>query len=255
MVLIVYTPSPRCRSSPGYIQTPGLDRGQPYPLVMSSWIHVSVPPEHALMVSFSSMDVGGRQSSCHDDKVTLHLRDRLDVLRDKLTLEYCYDVIPDPQLYRVDFLNVEFSSDYYGENSGFRLRFSFHNASSLLHKTSEGRWNCSVTYWSDFRHHFPCNLMSDCAAGEDELNCPYTGVCGPGFLTISGRCYVYVIPPPSQRFDWDDAAEVCHLRHSGYLASLNTPAEWNDVTSTLRLRPFDRVYVGLHSAPSRLPFM
>ena len=224
-------------------------------MVMSSWMHVSAPSGNSLMLSFSHMDIGSRQSQCHDDKVTLHLSDGRDVQRDKLTLVYCYDVIPDPQLYRQDLLDVEFSSDYQGDNSGFRLWYSFHNASALPEKTSDGKWNCSVTYWSDFRHHFPCNLVSDCAAGEDEMNCPYTGLCGPGLLTISGRCYSYVIPPPSERFEWDDAAEVCLLRHNGYLASLNTPREWHDVTSTLKLRPFDRVFVGLHSADSRLPFM
>ncbi|PVD34066.1 hypothetical protein C0Q70_05328 [Pomacea canaliculata] len=38
----------------------------------------------------------------------------------------------------------------------------------------DGRWNCSVQHWSDYRQHFPCNLVTECVGGEDEAECPYT---------------------------------------------------------------------------------
>ena len=34
-----------------------------------------------------------------------------------------------------------------------------------------------------------CNLDRECAGGEDELNCPYTGRCGQHRMTTGGRCY------------------------------------------------------------------
>ena len=39
-----------------------------------------------------------------------------------------------------------------------------------------------------------CNLDTECAEGEDELDCPYTGHCGLHRLTIDGRCYQYISP-------------------------------------------------------------
>lgn len=220
---------------------------------MSSNLTVSGPPGHRLMLSFSQMDIGPSS----DHRLTLHLWDHLgDVTRDKMTLQFSGDVIPDPKVFRANVLEVRFHAGAAGESRGFRLWFSFHNSSALPRNVFANQWNCSVPFWPDFEQHFPCNLVTDCVGGEDEMRCPYTGHCGLGALTLSGRCYHYVIlPMTSTRFRWEDAVETCALRHGGYLASLNTPEEWRDVIAVLHLRRYESVYVGLHSAERRLPFM
>ncbi|XP_070173749.1 G-protein coupled receptor GRL101-like [Littorina saxatilis] len=220
----------------GYIQTPGLDSGQPFLPVMSSNLTVSGPPGHRLMLSFSQMDIGPSS----DHRLTLHLWDHLG---DKMTLQFSGDVIPDPKVFRANVLEVRFHAGAAGESRGFRLWFSFHNSSALPRNVFANQWNCSVPFWPDFEQHFPCNLVTDCVGGEDEMRCPYTGHCGLGALTLSGRCYHYVIlPMTSTRFRWEDAVETCALRHGGYLASLNTPEEWRDVIAVLNLRRYEYGY-------------
>ncbi|PVD35471.1 hypothetical protein C0Q70_02434 [Pomacea canaliculata] len=70
--------------------------------------------------------------------------------------------------------------------TGFRLSFSFHALSALPQQLRDGRWNCSVPHWPDFRLHFPCNLVSDCVGGEDEVDCPYTSHCIPDQFRCDG---------------------------------------------------------------------
>ena len=135
---------------------------------------------------------------------------------------------------------------------GFRLLFSFHNQSVLPSRLRDGLWNCSVPHWSDFQPHFPCNLQADCLHGEDELVCPYTDVsrCGAGAISLGESCYFYVIS--KARMTWNDANSMC-ASNDAYLASLNTPREWDDVMNVLSVREAS-IYLGLRSAGFHLPF-
>ena len=59
----------------------------------------------------------------------------------------------------------------------YSLAFSFHPEDSAMpRELSPGRWNCSGVQWTAFRHHYPCDLHSDCVGGEDEAGCPYTNL-------------------------------------------------------------------------------
>ena len=60
--------------------------------------------------------------------------------------------------------------------------------------------------WSDFQLHFMCNLDTECAGGEDELDCPYTGFCGVHKLTIDGRCYQLF---RNKLASWNKASYLC----------------------------------------------
>ncbi|KAK7451158.1 hypothetical protein BaRGS_00039870, partial [Batillaria attramentaria] len=120
----------------------------------------------------------------------------------------------------------------------------------------DGKWDCSTPDWRHFRYHFPCNLLVDCTGGEDEADCPYTGRCGQGKLTISDRCYMYV---HQSTIEWIDAETMCR-QHGGYLASLNTPREWNDVSKVLQDSVFTftavtEIQVGFSKAPANLGHM
>ena len=110
-----------------------------------------------------------------------------------------------------------------------------------------------MPHWPLFQHHFSCNLDTECAGGEDESHCPYTGHCGQGRLTIADRCYVYVTE--QHHVSWVDASFQC-VRRGGYLVSLNTKQEWQDVTSVLDMRRHRAgMCVGLMSATPSLPNM
>ena len=63
--------------------------------------------------------------------------------------------------------------------------------------------------WSDFQQHFMCNLNTECAGGEDELDCPYTGHCGQHRLTVGGRCYQYFSPGKTVGFFSNQTINIC----------------------------------------------
>ena len=84
---------------------------------------------------------------------------------------------------------------------------------SRRHQSSflTGCGNCSVKHWLDFQQHFPCDLVPQCAGGEDEARCPYTSDrCGPGNIDVGGRCYNYVMPRVA--ITWNDASYACSSR-------------------------------------------
>ncbi|PVD35474.1 hypothetical protein C0Q70_02437 [Pomacea canaliculata] len=98
--------------------------------------------------------------------------------------EICTTLKPPVSLYNVSKLYVHFKSVTFYPGTGFRLDFTFHALSALPKQLSDGRWNCSVPHWPDFRLHFPCNLVSDCVGGEDEVDCPYTS------HVLTTNCYI-----------------------------------------------------------------
>ncbi|XP_025085565.1 G-protein coupled receptor GRL101-like [Pomacea canaliculata] len=111
----------------------------------------------------------------------------------------------------------------------------------------DGRWNCSVQHWSDYRQHFPCNLVTECVGGEDEAECPYTSdVCGQGLLWTGISCMQYISVPRS--VTWVEAQNTC-LSRGMLLASLNTPPEWRAFRTILNFRPNDTVYLGYRYVP------
>ncbi|KAK7469743.1 hypothetical protein BaRGS_00036225, partial [Batillaria attramentaria] len=158
----------------------------------------------------------------------------------------------------VMFLYVRMDIDWrYEENSNFRIVFSFHETHSVEPKLLPGgKWNCSVPDMLSFRSHFPCDLVADCAGGEDEADCPYTGRCGQGKLTIGNRCYLFVHQSSIQ---WIEAEIMCR-QQGGYLASLNTPREWHDVMQVIQERVFTltsvtEIQIGFSNAPASIGHM
>ncbi|KAK7469705.1 hypothetical protein BaRGS_00036287 [Batillaria attramentaria] len=100
---------------------------------------------------------------------------------------------------------------------------------------------------------------SACEDGKDEADCQNrTGACGPGYVTAGGSCFLYVSALRDVPISWDDALNECQLRGL-QLASLNTPAEWDDVTRLLETMEFDvtlrQIYIGLTSVSPSTPIM
>ena len=150
------------------------------------------------------------------------------------------EVITDASVFRVHLTTYYI----YGEKTGFRLLFSFHPDAEKPEKLPGGKWNCSVPNWSELLQHFPCNLKADCAAGEDEADCPYTSpLCPLGQFHYGHSCYLYV--KPDELMSWNDVSADCQLR-GGHLVTFNDWAEWDYVTSVLHSHNVAAVFVGLH---------
>ena len=93
--------------------------------------------------------------------------------------------------------------------------------------------NCSVPHWPDFQQHLLCNLVRECAGGEDEADCNYT-LCGHHNHSVlwSGRCYS--LHRALAGVTWRQADMNCS-RQGARLVSFNLPDEWHHVTHTLRV--------------------
>ena len=55
----------------------------------------------------------------------------------------------------------------------------------------DGRWNCSVPFWPDFRFHLICNRNKECALEEDERECPYN-LCAEGGRFLYPQGYLNI---------------------------------------------------------------
>ena len=116
------------------------------------------------------------------------------------------------------------------------------------------KWNCSVPHWPLFRQHLLCNRRVECAAGEDERECPYT-LCQHDGVVVAGRCY-FLSKTALWNGTWYGASRWCH-RHGARLASLNTPETLGQVPRLLNVgKHADYVFfVGATTSASTWPRM
>ncbi|KAK7487373.1 hypothetical protein BaRGS_00021335, partial [Batillaria attramentaria] len=128
-------------------------------------------------------------------------------------------------------------------NIGFKMFYSIHPKSEMPQQLDTG-----------FSLHFDCNLETECTAGEDERDCPYTSaVCGPGFIDAGNKCYRYVTV--RKKITWDDAYQQCRS-FGERLVSPRTPSEWQTFRARLEYgKKMCSVYVGLRSSPSHMHAM
>ena len=74
---------------------------------------------------------------------------------------------------------INLLSDHVKYLRGFRLLFSFHNDSALPEQLPDGKWNCSVPFWPDFKQHLLCNFKV----------APHTTPCLHGALAGMKFCF------------------------------------------------------------------
>ncbi|KAK7488816.1 hypothetical protein BaRGS_00019951 [Batillaria attramentaria] len=246
----------------GYIQIPGFDGTSHHPLRMDSWARVDVPQGHVVMLSFSHIDMDDEEMCTHHTCNTAQLYQISNLTKHQVWNRHYLKSFP-PTVLTAHAVEVHtYTDSIYRHATGFRLMFSLHNRSETPRKLPYDKWNCSVPYWADFKQHFPCNLVPDCDGGEDEVDCPYaTRMCGPGYVTAGGSCFLYVSIPPDVSMSWNDASNECQ-RRGLQLASLNTPAKWDDVTRLLEMRREfyssgkpQEIYIGLRSVHPSVPIM
>ena len=137
---------------------------------------------------------------------------------------------------------------------GFKLLFSFHNASHTPVKLDNGLFECSTPLYETFRQHLHCNLEKECKGGEDEGgHCPFSSEACEGAVASGDKCYRLFQPVLSRPLEWNEARQYCK-RHGGELAMMKTYAEWEDFS---KLYTFGKIstnaFIGLHTGYSTSP--
>ena len=235
---------------------------------------MTAPEKHVVFLSFLSVAILGEEEECdgdgggdeeEDGDYLVLLSGPCGSRGSRRVWTHCTMHRPQPYLLRPDpdprtppSLSLYFVSNGREQSTGFRAQFSFHNLTARPERLPGGSWNCSVRHWPDFRHHFPCDLVPQCAGGEDEARCPYTTRrCGEGRLQAGGRCYAFVTLRQQRRrkIAWTAANARCQRLGGARLASLETPQERSDVLRVLRLADFNLLHLGLKTAETSLPLM
>ena len=242
----------------GYIQTPGWDEHSLHPQNMDSVVLVDVPPNHLGLLTLLHLNLTGYRSRCDTAKVTLTVYQGSMSKNSKF-----WQCGRSKAILRRDYLppGTSFYVQFRCGNSqktGFRLHFSIHEQSATLNYAKG--FNCSVPYFKDFRLHFPCDMIPQCVDREDEVHCPYTtDTCGPGFVTLGGRCLFYDnVRDDSFATSWRKLDFLCGQR-GGRLASLRSRQDHQRLIQYLEPRiaiwGFYRIVIGLHTASLSLPHM
>nr|KAG5690494.1 hypothetical protein BaRGS_033334 [Batillaria attramentaria] len=148
----------------------GWDKKTEYPVLMDSWVEVSVPFGHAIMVSLVEVQVDLRQPLFNIDVLNCSKRerDRIKVYaggredKDLLWIS-CYKYRPPPALLHTEAVHVHFFSDSVLSDGdlGFRLLFSFHNLSAVLEKDEGSNRYQYAWQWTDgpIVHYDPIPFM------------------------------------------------------------------------------------------------
>ena len=223
---------------------------------MDAWVRLNVPSQHAVMLSFLTLDVGDVHSDvrgCHSESDYISIKFRVTSYAD-VDLMACSGHPTTEKVYRAETVLVGLVTNWDKlRGTGFRLSYSFHRQGQTPERNADGRWNCSVPFWDSIKDHFPCDLEVECVGAEDEKDCPYSShLCAPGEFFLGHSCYMYV--KGRSEITWDFASVQCQ-KHGGHLVSLNDMAEWRSVMQLLRQFGVGRVFAGITTASQSLPEM
>jgi hypothetical protein len=171
-----------------------------YPFPMNLMHSFNVPQGFAILISFPYFDVedeypvrsgfGGKTFVCHDYvELSTSSPDepKLIVVWRRCGAQWINASLYQQPVYIRFYADSRFASD------GFKLLFSFHNASMSAIQSADGSFNCSKHY-DTFRQHVDCNLRQECQGGEDEHHgCPYNkadhdSLCDVGTVRIEVSC-------------------------------------------------------------------
>lgn len=168
---------------------------------MDSWVKLQVPLNHSVMISFVEVGLQSCADNTFYDPLYLEIY-RTTTAPSNLLARLCGVIIPSVTIFTTPALYFHFVSEKdVVYKAGFKLLFSFHDSSNLPKKLS------SVSDWSPYQQHFPCNLYPECLDKKDESVCPYTtDRCGPDFFTVEGSCFLLV---KASAKGWDEANMMC----------------------------------------------
>ena len=245
-----YPPVPRLLSFSGHVQTPHWNGDKVYFPRMDSFAHVTVPEGHVIMISFPVFSLPDTFLCCSSHVLRIYIGGNTSahIVQMKYTS-------PPPAIYNTTDLFVRLTSNDLTARASIQMQFTFHNRTATPEKLQNMKWNCSVTFWSEFQPHFPCNLIPECEGDEDEIGCPYTSEsCGGGDFFVAGKCFRYV-RPERRLTSWNQASEGCS-RHGARLAVFSSNEIWDTVSRLLHQYKHDTTaFIGLKSSSPSLPFM
>ncbi|KAK7475554.1 hypothetical protein BaRGS_00033187 [Batillaria attramentaria] len=224
-----------------FIQTPGWDKHERFlhrSAYRDIWVDVNVPANRWTLMSASVTS----PVPCRHNTLDMYVANKSS----GNWFSFCNQESPVAALHWANVFTLHMRLDRLLSVIRFQFRFTF-----FLLPT--GKWNCSVANFADFSLHFHCNLETECAGGEDEKSCPYTGRCRAGQFQVGDRCYTYTRPP--RDVSWNEASVDC-TRKGGYLASLNTKEEWDGMVKVIQDKQWmDTLYLGLRRSGSSMPSM
>ncbi|KAK7461241.1 hypothetical protein BaRGS_00038716 [Batillaria attramentaria] len=231
-----------------FIQTPGWDKHERFlhkSAYRDIWVDINVPANRWTLMSASVTS----PVPCRHNTLDMYVANKSS----GNWFSFCNQESPVAALHWANVFTFHMRLDRLLSVIRFQFRFTFFLSSDKPEKLPTGKWNCSVANFADFSLHFHCNLETECAGGEDEKSCPYTGQCRAGQFQVGDRCYTYTRPP--RDVSWNEASVDC-TRKGGYLASLNTKEEWDGMVKVIQDKQWmDTLYLGLRRSGSSMPSM
>ena len=111
----------------GVIYTPGFDKGQPYPEGASCQWLFAPNANMKLFLDFEQFDLGATKG-CSGDKVSIKVIDASGLSPGKHVRVMCGSDLPRRiPLEAKGITSLDFTSDHYGENNGFKIRWQYTN--------------------------------------------------------------------------------------------------------------------------------
>ena len=93
-----------------------------------------------------------------------------------------------PEVYNTTLV-IRFQGRSRESSRGFKLVYTFHPWIRSPKKQPNGRFNCSVSYYRDFKEHVHCNHQQECEGREDEGgHCSFSSQACNGSVTTTNKC-------------------------------------------------------------------
>ena len=175
----------------GYITSPGYNGRDFYPPMTFSVRTIVLNSYHSVMLSFEEfkLQVRGNVGTCID-WIMLFASDATE--NGVIMWKVCGREYIAPEVYNQS-IEVYFSSDKTKSYTGFKMRFSFFRSTHSHLKLTSGLFNCSVSYYTQFKDHVDCNMKQECEDREDERgHCPFSSPACDGSVAVGDKCYSLV---------------------------------------------------------------
>ncbi|KAK7098670.1 hypothetical protein V1264_002917 [Littorina saxatilis] len=170
----------------GYMTSPGYDGISRLPWGVDVTKELTVPDGHVVMISFQRVDVCSPKFRPRSPPLELSIVGSKQKATD----------FSSAGVYKTSAVAIRLHVDRCVKKStrtGFNMSFSFHPVTETPPKLGNGLFDCSVAYYSAFRHHLDCNLRTECQDGRDETHhCPYSSVACKGKVASGNKCLVHV---------------------------------------------------------------
>ena len=170
----------------GYIQPVGLvlEKLYGFPIYNNASYRLVLPAEHVVMTSIQWMLLGG-PFYC---QTHLYLFSELGKQGDQLIWRRCRGHELTPEVYNTSLV-IRFQGKYGDSNRGFKMVYTFHAQFKSPKRLPNGMFNCSVSYYRDFKEHVHCNLKQECEGREDEGgHCTFSSQACNGSVATTNKC-------------------------------------------------------------------